>query len=283
MSTSLTGRTAGALAVTGLAVGTGYRLGARRAARKASATHPALTGTALPRLVANPGARRAANEIALGVTGSGSQVVWNPRQAPHLFAVGICGTGKTVLVRSILTHARTHERDWQVIALDEHSELADLLTGPGVLCEANVRQARGALGQARAILGQRYADMAAQGVQSHLDLSDPADRRSILVVIDGVEQVDLIGGDGQVLADLLTLTRGGRNAGIHVVMTAQSLHDLPQVLLDQTRYRIAMTRTLPEDSMLVLGHHLATHLPQVWGRAVAAVDGQQVVFQAYLT
>jgi S-DNA-T family DNA segregation ATPase FtsK/SpoIIIE len=232
-------------------------------------------------------------QLPLGVDDTGSPVTLDLREAahggdgPHGLVVGATGTGKSELLRTLLTAAASQNGPRQLTfllvdfkggaALSGLAALphtAGLLTnlstdlhGVDRLCAA----LRAELRRRQQLLHKVGAgDLDAFNAACPLG-SDPTLPR-LLVVVD--EYAELIEQSPDVLDVLTSVARLGRSLGVHLLLCSQRLDDgRLRGLEAHLRYRVCLRTFTSSESLAVLGSADAATLPSAPGWGYLNRDG----------
>ena len=180
-------------------------------------------------------------------------------QQPHLLVAGATGSGKSVLINSLVYTALHSAPDQvQFILIDpKRVELVDYAQLPHTICYASeLPEAISALQQAIQTMERRYSDMQQkrekQSAESH-----------IYVIID--EYADLIiQGKKYVEPLIIRLAQLGRAANVHLIVATQRptrdvINGAVKVNID---CRVALRCPSPQDSRNVIDIKGAEDLPR---------------------
>lgn len=247
----------------------------------------------LPRLVA-----------PLGTNGNGAVVALDLREAaegglgPHGLVVGATGSGKSELLRTIVTGLVLGEdpESLAVVLVDykggaalaglaELPHVAGVVTnleaepgairrfGDSLLAELVHRQrvlaAAGALESVRAYQRRR---------NERPDLELPA-LPSLLVLVD--EFGELLAAEPDLLDVFVSIGRTGRSLGVHLLLATQRLEEgRLRGLESHLRFRLCLRTFSPAESIATLGSRVAFDLPPTPGTGYLAGDGGLTRFQA---
>lgn len=176
-----------------------------------------------------PQAVQQAHRFTLGVGTGGTEVTWNPLEAPHMVVCGATGGGKGSITRTLVAQALAHPV-WEVTVIDgkEGGEYAWAEGRGAELSRQGVELANDTLGDLEFMLRERGGLLYAAGAEHWADLD--ADWALQLVVIDEVADLVLQRRDGDRDAEqarasfasrLNRLIAQGRAVGIHVVIALQ--------------------------------------------------------------
>jgi S-DNA-T family DNA segregation ATPase FtsK/SpoIIIE len=191
----------------------------------------------------------------------------------HLAVVGAPGSGKTMLLRSlVLGLALAHSpRDLWCYLVDAGGQgLAPLAGLPHVAALIQARERE----RVRRLI--RMLDAAVRERQDRLRAADAADLPAyraaggrdlpaLLVVVDKLavlrEEFRDAYGDGTILDDLVRLARVGRPCGVHLVLSADRVGDLSYRLLSLVEARVALRQAELSDYADVLGARVSEPIP----------------------
>jgi S-DNA-T family DNA segregation ATPase FtsK/SpoIIIE len=200
--------------------------------------------------------------------------------AGHLAVIGAPGSGKTMLLRTLLLSlalAHRPEELWCYIVDAGGQGLAPLAGLPhvGALIQARERE------RVRRLV--RMLDGTIRARQDTLRTADAGDRvaycaatgramPAIVVVIDKLavlrEEVRDGGDDTAILEDLARIARVGRPYGVHLVLSADRAADLGYKLLALLEQRIVLRLPDLHDYSDLLGTRVNSQLPPTPGRAL---------------
>lgn len=247
----------------------------------------------LPRLVA-----------PLGTNGNGAVVALDLREAaegglgPHGLVVGATGSGKSELLRTIVTGLVLGEdpESLAVVLVDykggaalaglaELPHVAGVVTnleaepgairrfGDSLLAELVHRQrvlaGAGALESVRAYQRRR---------NERQDLELPP-LPSLLVLVD--EFGELLAAEPDLLDVFVSIGRTGRSLGVHLLLATQRLEEgRLRGLESHLRFRVCLRTFSPGESIATLGSRVAFDLPPAPGAGYLAGDGRLTRFQA---
>lgn len=201
--------------------------------------------------------------------------------AAHLALVGTPGSGKTMLLRSLILSlaAQRSPADLWLYLVDAGGQgLAPLAGLPHVAALIQARERE----RVRRLI--RMLDAAIRERQDRLraaDAADLADYRarggrdlpSLVLVIDKLavlgEEFRDARGDVDILDDLARLARAGRPCGVHLAISADRAGDLGYRLLSLCEHRIALRQSEILDYADVLGARVGAPIPATLpGRAL---------------
>lgn len=212
----------------------------------------------------------------------GQTVTCRLDKMPHLLIAGATGSGKSVMMNSIITSflLRTDPEDVKLLLIDpkkvEFTPYASIphLIGP-VINDPN--QANNALGAVVQIMDERYNVFAAAGVKNIQVYNEKVERQNgqpnpdgspapkkmpyIVVIID--ELADLMAVAGKdVEQSIQRLTQLARAAGIHLIIATQrpSVDVITGIIKANIPSRIAFAVSSNTDSRTILDHAGAERL-----------------------
>jgi S-DNA-T family DNA segregation ATPase FtsK/SpoIIIE len=236
--------------------------------------------------------------LPLGVDDDGVVVLLDPREAarqgdgPHGLLVGATGSGKSELLRTLLTSAAQQNSPEQLTFLlvdfKGGAALSGLATLPhtvGLLTNltADLHGVERLCGALRAELRRRQQILRSAGVDD-LESYRPAAGEAVprlLVVVD--EYAELIEQSPDVLEVLTSLARLGRSLGIHLLLCSQRLDDgRLRGLEAHLRYRICLRTFTSAESVAALGSPVASTLPAAPGWGYLSRDGELTRFRVAL-
>lgn len=250
---------------------------------------PAVAAAApeLRTLLADPALRRL--QVPLGTDPAGSTVLLDLAEVgagghgPHGLLVGATGSGKSVLLRTIVTGlaARHAVRDLQLLLFDYKGGAAfDGLAGlphvAGVVTNLSADAglpARVGI-SLEAELERRQRLLRDAGADSRDTLVEAGGELATLVVVVD-EAGELLGAEPQLAEVLGRIGRVGRSLGVHLLVSTQRFDQGRLRSLDaHLRYRVCLRTFTAEDSRATLGSTAAHELPGRPGVGFLSVDGQ---------
>ncbi len=228
---------------------------------------------------------------AIGLTGDGGVEVDLARDGPHALIAGTTGSGKSELLRTLVTAlaARSGPDHVTFVLIDykggaTFDACTDLPHTAGVVTDLDERLADRALVSLEAELRRRERLLRAAGAQdlsAYRAVAGRAPLPRLVVVID--EFAALAGELPQFLASLVGIAQRGRSLGLHLVLATQR----PAGVVDDhiranTNLRIALRLQDPADGRDVVGDPAPASFPRgTPGRAMLRLGpGETVVFQA---
>jgi S-DNA-T family DNA segregation ATPase FtsK/SpoIIIE len=243
-------------------------------------------------------------ELPIGVDDEGHAVALDLREAahggdgPHGLILGATGSGKSELLRTLLTAAarQNDPSDLAFLLIDFKggaalSELGRLPHSAGLftnltsdlhaverLCAA----VRGELRRRQALLRLANVDDIGGLARARRPGSSDTSLPRLLVVVD--EYAELIEQSPDVLDVLTSVARLGRSLGIHLLLCSQRLDDgRLRGLEAHLRYRVCLRTFTAAESMSALGSDLASRLPTDPGWAYLSRDGRLTRLRIALT
>jgi S-DNA-T family DNA segregation ATPase FtsK/SpoIIIE len=210
--------------------------------------------------------------FGLGLSASGEPVAADIAKMPHVLVAGATGSGKSVLIHSmvmsILFRARPDEVKFVLID-PKRTELTfyegiphlfDPMTDPArVSVITNPKDAAKALKALLSLMEKRYERLQLHGVRNIEGYNAEADKKGlprdfyVVVVIDELADLMLIAGD--IVEDAIQrLTQMARAVGIHMVLATQrpSVDVITGVIKANLPSRIALQVISKVDSKVIL-------------------------------
>jgi DNA segregation ATPase FtsK/SpoIIIE-like protein len=237
------------------------------------------------------------DRFPLGVHSNGEEAFWETYTAPNALIIGEIGSGKSVIIRSILAHCFHNRNHWQVLGIDllrvefasYKRHYPDLLDFASTIPDG-VEMLR----YAHEEMITRYEKMEEEQVNHFLELNQQpkslmiiVDEARFLTPVEGVRAHDAIEEEAfkKEMIELLTnMSRLGRAAGINLVITSSRLDAevLGGELISNCYIRIATGRLDLVQSEALLGNDEATRINYtVKGRGYLQVQGKGADFQGY--
>ena len=216
---------------------------------------------------------------------------------PHGLLVGATGSGKSELLRSMVTSlALTHSPDWLQMAFVDFKggaafdTLAELPHCVGLI--TNILDDLSLIERMRSSLSGELLTRQRQIAATGLDLQGIRDYWSVretrpdlppmpylLVIID--EFAELLNADPDFLDLLLTVGRQGRSLGVHLILASQRLEGGGlRGLESYLSYRIALRAFNADESNAAIGSKVAATLPPVPGHGYFKAGGALQRFRA---
>lgn len=239
------------------------------------------------------------NIIPLGVGANKKEVSIDIRTAPHVLISGASGTGKSIIIKNVLTHCIENPSDWEVAIVDltkiefpqyiEYDAVSSVVTDLTSTLEV--------FRNAKKEMYKRYEILEEKGLNNFSDLKNtPEVRKPLLILID--EYATLMAGgvktdegrqedemSAEIVKISMEIARLGRAAGIHMVLATQRpklLAEMNGEMKSNFGCNIAAGYLSNEDSLAVLGGDEATHLPtSIKGRGYIKGRGEGEEFQTY--
>ena len=210
--------------------------------------------------------------FGLGLSASGEPVAADIAKMPHVLVAGATGSGKSVLIHSmvmsILFRARPDEvkfimidpKRTELTFYEGIPHLFDPMVDPArVSVITNSKDAAKALKALLSLMERRYERLQLQGVRNIEGYNAEADKKGlprefyIVVVIDELADLMLIAGD--IVEDAIQrLTQMARAVGIHMVLATQrpSVDVITGVIKANLPSRIALQVISKVDSKVIL-------------------------------
>lgn len=233
------------------------------------------------------------DRFPLGVGGQG-QEVWDVSKNPHLAIVGSAGTGKTVALRTILSHALQRPERWQIlgVCVGDPSLAQYLRSGSNVIGFARtLEDANTTIRFAKEEVERRYSQMAQKEVDRYTQL--PECPEAILLMIDEAPMVTMKTGDRaddklieNINANLRFILRTGRAAGVHLALATQrpDQRGVFREVATEDNLRYITGRLSPSASLLALGSTAAAEeVPRGRGHGILYNNGFKRDIQGYFT
>jgi len=217
----------------------------------------------------------------------------NPYEARHMplfidlkkgntLLFGASGKGKSTFIRSLVT-ALTVEHapdELQIYALDFGGRGLELLKGlphvGAVITSSEGERVERLLRKLRYWTNNRAQLFAEAGGFVEYNATKPDTYPAILVVIDSFAEFRENYED--LLPDLLSLMRDGRNSGVYFVVTAEQINAIPGKLFSLFNERMTLKLTEFGDYSSVVGR-VAVDLDDIPGRGYAMVERRILEFQ----
>lgn len=237
--------------------------------------------------------------IALGIDIKNQPLVIDLAEAntPHMLVAGTTGSGKTVLLKAVLTSLLRHDNDWHMAVVDTKQDL-DVLAGScrHVHFFEALSKKRGWLGTALFGDGNRtvshgvittpaMAETVLDGLyqQCQARQTRGIDEPRILVVVD--EYADLALASKEIMKKTVRLAQVGRSAGIHMILATQrpSVKVVNGLIKANFPVRVALKVVTKTDSRVILDTAGAEKLLGK-GDGLVLLNGELVRFQgAYVS
>lgn len=200
--------------------------------------------------------------ISLGLDVSGQPVIADISKMPHLLIAGTTGSGKSVLINTIITSIlfRASPEEVKFILVDPkrveltpYSDIPHLLT-PVI---TDVSKVVNALKWAVAEMERRYRLFQEMGVKNIADYNDQSGFQAmayIVIMIDEMADIMMSKNAGEVEENIVRLAQMARAVGIHLVLATQrpSVNVLTGLIKANVPARIAFQVTSMVDSRVII-------------------------------
>lgn len=197
----------------------------------------------------------------LGQQANGTVLALDIAKAPHVLIAGSTGSGKSVLLNSIITSLifKNTPTTAKLVMIDpKQVELSCYEGLPHMLCPVakGAAQAVVTLNKVCDVMDARYSKLAKQGKR---EVDDGYHR--IYVVIDELADL-MLTSKKQVENLIVRIAQLGRAAGIHLIIATQrpTVNVVTGLIKANIPTRIALTCTSARDSMVILDHKGAEQL-----------------------
>lgn len=210
--------------------------------------------------------------------GESEDLLWNQDQNPNILISGDTGSGKTELIKNIMTQCNT--ADWDIFAFDLAGGSLDRWTQRTFDSESTTTleiattfaAAESAVSSIFREILWRCADMEVEDVENFKNLSK--NRSPILLIIDDAFSVLTLAAEQAasreyadrhetfrtMLFDILTI---GPAAGVFTVMATQRIkRDFYPEFIERFDWRLAVGKHSIESSLEFLGNENAANLPE---------------------
>lgn len=234
--------------------------------------------------------KNTANTIGSGskcVVGLGDDgFVWlDVAEAPHVLIAGTTGSGKSVLLNSMLLSLMCQENPYtnKFLLIDpKQVELTAYEGSPSLLCPPikDVTHAIAVLEKMCSVIDDRYRYLDAQGVKNIDEL--PSRLCRVYVVIDELADL-MLTSKKQVESLIVRIAQLGRAAGIHLILATQrpTANVVTGLIKANIPTRIALTTASATDSVVILGHKGAESLLGAGDAILKRADSvDEIHFQA---
>jgi DNA segregation ATPase FtsK/SpoIIIE, S-DNA-T family len=233
--------------------------------------------------------------VQLGRTAAGILDLDLTRDGPHLLIAGTTGSGKSELLRTLVTGLALHQppNELSFVLIDykggaAFAECAELPHVTGLVTDLDPHLTRRVLVSLNAELRRRESTFLQAGVADidgyrHCGHRTPRPPSRLVLVID--EFASLAEELPEFLTGLLGIAQRGRSLGVHLVLATQRPAGvLSADIKANIGLRIALRVTDAADSVDVLGTDAASRITrETPGRALARLaDGQILEFQTAL-
>lgn len=198
--------------------------------------------------------------VALGRDVSGTPVVDEIKRMPHILIAGATGSGKSIMLRSILATVlfRASPEEVRLILVDpkrvefsSYNGIPHLLTPVIVEPEKTLPALKWALGE----MNKRYKILQEAGFRDIADYNDKADKKIpyVLIVVDELADIIVI-APAEVEKAITRITQMARATGIHLILTTQrpSTDVLTGLIKANIPCRIAFNVTSQVDSRVII-------------------------------
>ena len=193
-------------------------------------------------------------------------------KVPHILIAGATGSGKSVLINSILfTALRKAPSEKRFIFIDlKRVELSDYKATPHCLYYADTpEKAKVALDYACDIIEHRYIEMQRRGVKTY---REDGTQQIYIVIDEYAELVTLAARD--ITKQICRIAQIGRAANVHIILATQ--RPTRDVITGQVKVnldtRIALRCATPQDSRNIIDVSGAEKLPR-YGQALLSQYG----------
>jgi len=227
-----------------------------------------------------------ANDTAyIGQTEEGGKVALTIKNAPHVLIAGVTGSGKSVMMRALLTGliANSFPDETAIYILDpKRVDYIEYRNCPHIkdICTTDKAMLL-FLERINNLMDKRLAEMMKTGQK---DLKQSAKMPRIYIFCD--ELADLTGGLNKKMFNyyLIRLAQMGRAAGIHLVLATQrpSAAVLPCQLRDNIPCRISL-KVMDKTAARMIGVEGAEELGYKGDAIIKLADGRTAHFQGYLS
>jgi S-DNA-T family DNA segregation ATPase FtsK/SpoIIIE len=208
----------------------------------------------------HPGTNDMALPVGLGKDISGRAVFFDLAEMPHLLVAGTTGSGKSVMLNSLLTSLliATDPRQVKMVLIDpKRVELAPFGRIPHLITPVvtDVKKAANALSWAVAEMERRYEVLEREGVRSLEVFNERAEHSMPYVVVVIDELADLMMAAASKVEDaVIRLAQKARAVGIHLVVATQrpSVDVITGMIKANIPSRIAFAVSSQVDSRVIL-------------------------------
>ncbi|CAN5515725.1 DNA translocase FtsK [soil metagenome] len=207
-----------------------------------------------------PSANDWALPVGLGKDISGRSVFFDLAEMPHLLVAGTTGSGKSVMLNSLLTSLllTTDPRQVKMVLVDpKRVELAPFGEIPHLITPVvtDVKKASNALSWAVAEMERRYEVLEKMGVRSLDGYNERAETQMPYVVVVIDELADLMMAAAAKVEDaVIRLAQKARAVGIHLVVATQrpSVDVITGMIKANIPSRVAFAVSSQVDSRVIL-------------------------------
>jgi len=200
--------------------------------------------------------------VSLGLDVSGQPVIADLAKMPHLLIAGTTGSGKSVLINTIITSIlfRSSPEEVKFIMVDPkrveltpYSDIPHLLT-PVIV---DVNKVVNALKWAVVEMERRYRLFQEMGVKNIADYNDQSGFQAmayIIIIIDEMADIMMSKSASDVEENIVRLAQMARAVGIHLVLATQrpSVNVLTGLIKANVPARIAFQVTSMIDSRVII-------------------------------
>ncbi len=200
--------------------------------------------------------------VSLGLDVSGQAVVTDISKMPHVLIAGTTGSGKSVLINSIVSSIlfRASPEEVKFIMVDpKRVELTPYNDIPHLLTPVitDVEKVANALGWAVAEMERRYRtfqEMGVKNITAFNELSGFQAMHYIIILIDEIADIMLSKNANDVEHNIVRLAQMARATGIHLVLATQrpSVNVLTGLIKANIPARIAFQVTSMTDSRVII-------------------------------
>lgn len=237
-------------------------------------------------------------KFPLGRTETG-ELAWDVNRSPNAFITGSPGSGKTVLIESIIDHCENNPQFWKIISFDFVSPIIrESETRNYVTSVNNAVTAEETIKQMLTIMSERYEMLEDQNAKKWLDVTFTpeyaGERKNVMLIIDECDKwlQTPYGSDvtqqelGKIftpntLNAIIQIARKGRKVGIHLVLSTHSPAVVPAELRSNLLFKVSLGEASRENSHIMFGSDAATKTERLIGRGIACIQGALVNFQTY--
>lgn len=238
------------------------------------------------------------DEFPLGKSEDLNTATWNPATSPNLLLFGPPGSGKSVIDRSLIFHGLQHPDKWRIYGIDPwRSDLRPYKKYSPVierLVTDDLEEALEVCLTVRNEMLDRHEKMEALDVYNYRDLPD-APPAILLLVTEVWWLISPSGGRtrsgleldvfrAEMSMILTEISRLGRAAGVHLVLSTQRTNAIVGELKENMTTKVVIGHTRADQSILVLGHEEASHIPMTlqtghYGPHLASISGRGYIQQ----
>ncbi len=200
--------------------------------------------------------------VSLGLDVSGQAIVTDISKMPHVLIAGTTGSGKSVLINSIVASIlfRASPEEVKFIMVDpKRVELTPYNDIPHLLTPVitDVEKVANALGWAVAEMERRYRtfqEMGVKNISSYNEMSGFQAMHYIVILIDEMADIMMSKNANDVEHNIVRLAQMARATGIHLVLATQrpSVNVLTGLIKANVPARIAFQVTSMVDSRVII-------------------------------